>query len=134
FHPAKAASLGDSIRTHDITYSDLIEHTDAVADSHLFPDQTNSPDYTVQLPAKINWADPGGSTNPEFKHSLNRMMWFEEIAWAAAITGDPGDKYAHEIEYELASWSQQNPTMAPPAVWNDGDQHGWFLDTAIRAD
>jgi hypothetical protein len=134
FDPAGTGTIGKFIKTHDIIYSDLTDHTDAVADSHKFPEQTNSPDYTIDLQDKINWITPGGSSNPEFKHSLNRMMWFEELAWAAAITGDPGYKYAHEMEYELASWSQQNPTQAPPSVWNSGDQKGWFLDSAIRAD
>src|SRR5947207_4958295 len=116
FDPADTGTIGSYIKNHDINFSDLTDHSDAVADSHKFPEQTNSPDYTIDLPDKINWITPGGSSNPEFVHSLNRMMWFEELAWSAAITGDPGNKYAHEIEYELASWSQQNPTQAPPSA------------------
>src|SRR5437764_12696570 len=100
FDPSGTSTIGSYIKNHDINYSDLTDHSDAVADSHKFPEQTNSPDYTINLPDKINWIEPGGSSNPEFKHSLNRMMWFEELAWAAAITGDPGNKYAHEVEYE----------------------------------
>src|SRR5262249_23717248 len=84
------------------------------------------------LPSKINWIAPGGSSNPEFLHTMNRMPWWQEMGWVSNITGN--HTYDTEIEYELASWSQQFSTMDTPAAWSKTDRAGWLLDTSLRAE
>ncbi len=132
FNPANTASIGQFINDNNLSDGDILTHANAVTDSHLFPEQGSSSDYTIQEPAKINWVSPGGSTDPEFLHSMNRQSWWIELAWTSIVTGDA--KYANEIEYELASWSQQNPTMDPPASWSKSDKSSWELDTSLRAE
>ena len=122
FDPSDTASIQKFILDNDLSDGSVRTHADAVADSHLFPDQNSSGDYTIQLGANINWIAPGGSTNPEFLHSMNRQSWWIELAWTSIVSGDP--KYANEIEYELASWSQQFPTMDVPASWSKSDKGG----------
>src|SRR5690349_651347 len=42
FDPAKVDQLGQFITNNDISYVDIQEHSDAITDSHLFPDQNSS--------------------------------------------------------------------------------------------
>jgi hypothetical protein len=65
-------SIANFINSNGLDFSDLQAHGDALAE-HLFPDQFSSGVYNIQLPAQINWIAPGGSTNPEFLHSMNRQ-------------------------------------------------------------
>lgn len=132
FDPADVSDIGDFINSKSISVADQVTHANAVTDSHLFPDQGGAGTYTVDLPDVINWIAPGGSTNPEFLHTMNRHEYWLDIAWASASTNDP--KYAAEIEYELASWSQAYPTMAVPSAWSASDQQGWLLDTSLRGE
>src|SRR4051812_9936146 len=132
FDPADVDSIGSYIVTNHVSYTDVKTHADAVVDSHLFPDQSSSADYTVDLASTINWITPGGSANPEFLHSLNRHTWWQELAWTDAIA--PNSKYATELEYELASWSAAYTTMNTPTQWSKSDQSGWLLDTSTRAE
>src|SRR6185295_6162458 len=76
FDPDDAGKIGSFIKNNDISFTDLKTHADAVTDSHLFPEQGSSAAYTIDLPNKINWISPGGSTNPEFLHTLNRHTWW----------------------------------------------------------
>src|SRR5437667_7265576 len=71
FDPAKTDQIGSFIANNDISITDVQANADAVADSHLFPQQNSAADYTVHLPASIDWVSPGGSSNPEFLHSKN---------------------------------------------------------------
>ena len=123
---------GAFIVNNNIDRADVLAHADAITESRLFPEQGNAGDYTVQMPASINWVAPGGSTNPEFIHTMSRMEWQRELSWAAAITGDA--KYAAEMEYQIASWSQQFTRLGPPAAWSASDREGWLLDTSLRAE
>lgn len=132
FDPDDADDLGQFIRDKRVSYTDLLAHAEAVTESRLFPEQSGSRNYTVRLPAKIEWVSPAAGDNPETLHALNRHEWWREMSWVSAITGDA--KYAREVEYELASWSRQFPTMRTPAAWSKGDRAGWLLDTAIRAE
>ena len=63
---------------------------------------------------------------------MNRQSWWIELVQMNAISGDA--KYANELEYELASWSQQFSTMDTPSAWSKSDQAGWLLDTSLRAE
>lgn len=133
FDPANIDELGDFIVDNNISYTDLQSRSNAVIDGHVFPEQSGASAFTVDLLDNINWVSPAGSDNPEFLHALNRHEWWREMVWVSAINN--GDaKYANEIEYELASWSQQFPTMETPAAWSKSDRAGWLLDTGIRAE
>ncbi len=132
FDPADAASYGDFIKNNNINYADIKANADAVADSHLFPDQSAAQTYTVDLPANINWADTSPSSNPEFIHALNRHGFWTELAWSSAIDGNA--KYATELEYELASWSQKFTSVGTPSFFSATDQDGWLLDSSIRVE
>src|SRR6478672_570294 len=61
FKPSDAGKIGSFIANNKVGYSDLKQHSDQVTDSRLFPDQGSSADFTVKLPASINWVKPGGS-------------------------------------------------------------------------
>ncbi len=132
FDPSDVASDASFIKTNNISYSGNKSNADAVSDSHLFPDQTNATSFTVQLPTNINWTDTSPSSNPEFLHALNRQSFWVDLAWSAAIDGN--SKYANELAYELASWSQQYTTLGTPTSWSASDQDGWLLDSSIRAE
>lgn len=132
FDPEEVDDIGSFIKSKGLAYSDVTAHANAVTDSHLFPEQGSSGDYTVSLPGSINWVAPGGSTNPEFIHSMSRMEWWREMVWASGIASD--GKYATEVEYELASWSQQFTTAKVPSAWSASDQQGWLLDSSLRAE
>src|SRR5262245_29179368 len=71
FDPAKVNDIGKFVVDHGLDYSDVQTHSDAIV-NHLFPEQGSSGDFTVQLGADINFITPGGSTNPEFLHEMNR--------------------------------------------------------------
>ena len=124
--------IADFITGNGLNHSELLAHGDAVVD-HKFPDQFSAGAFDVQLPAQINWIAPGGSTNPEFLHSMNRQEWWREVAWISAIRDDD-PKYWAEIEYELASWSLQNPVNVAPDAWTSNDKAAWLLDSSLRAE
>src|SRR5262249_52176031 len=50
FDPADTDTIGQYINDNHVSFTDIKAQADAVSDSHLFPDQTNSVDFTVQLP------------------------------------------------------------------------------------
>ena len=65
--------------------SDEQTHADAII-QHLFPEQGSSGDFTVNCGTNINFVSPGGSTNPEFLHEMNRMEWLAQMPWVNATT------------------------------------------------
>lgn len=132
FDDADTADYVSFLLGTTIGYSATLDRANAVVDFHKFPEQGGSETYTVDLPDSINWITPGGSTNPEFLHTLNRHQFFLELAYAHRITGQA--KYAEELAYEIASWSQQHPTMNVPAAYSTLDKQGWLFDTALRAE
>ncbi|MCS7034732.1 MAG: heparinase II/III family protein [Phycisphaerae bacterium] len=115
-----------------INYQVTVDRASEVKEFHRFPEQGSSTSYEVDLPDVINWVAPGGSSNPEFLHTLNRHPFFQDLAYAYRITGDA--EYAQELAYELASWSQQYVSSDVPGAWSDSDKAGWRLDTALRAE
>ena len=132
FDPADASNDASYINTNNISYSDILSRADSVVDSHLFPDQTNADTYTVDLPNNIDWTDSSYSTNTEFLHALNRQGFWMDLSQSAVLDGN--SKYANELAYELASWSQQYTTADTPTTWSATDQQGWLLDTSIRVE
>ncbi len=131
FDPATTSTIGQFIKNNSISFTQTQQDADAVV-NHLFPAQSSSATFDVQLPANINWVAPGGSTNPNFLHTLNWQTYWEELAWMSAISPDP--KYANELNYELSSWSQQFQTLATPAAWSATDQAGWLLDMSTQGE
>jgi hypothetical protein len=131
FDPANTSAIGSFIKNNNISYTQIQTDADAVV-NHLFPAQSSSTNYDVQLPASINWVKPGGSSNAEFLHTLNWQAYWEELAWTNAINPDP--KYANELNYELSSWSQQFQTLATPTAWSVTDQSGWLLDMSTQGE
>lgn len=132
FDDADTADYVNYLLGTSISSSAILDRANAIVDFHLFPEQGSVETYTIDLPDTINWITPGGSTNPEFLHTLNRHQFFMELAYASRITGQA--KYADELAYEIASWSQQHPTMQVPAAYSTLDQQGWLFDTALRAE
>ena len=131
FDPANAPAVGKFISDNGLDYSDENAHANAII-QHLFPEQGSSGDFTIQLGANINFVAPGGSDNPEFLHEMNRMEWLRELPWVNAIAPNPA--YAAELEYELATWSQQFPTVKTPTAFSKSDQDGWLLDSSLRVE
>lgn len=115
-----------------VNYTDTVGRADDVVEFHKFPEQTNAESYDVDLGTDVNWITPGGSSNPEFLHALNRHGFFQDLAYAYRITGNA--KYAEELAYEVADWSSEYPTSEVPAAYSASDQDGWLLDTSIRAE
>lgn len=116
----------------NLSYSDVTTRANSVVDSHLFPEQSNSETYTVDLPTNVNWQSGAASSNPEFLHALNRHGFWIDLAQAAVISGQA--KYSDELLYELADWSSEYPTIGTPAGWSATDQDGWLLDSSIRVE
>lgn len=115
-----------------INYTTTVGRADDVKDFHKFPEQGSSTSYDIDLPNEINWVTPGGSSNPEFLHTLNRHGPFQDLAYAYRITGDA--EYADEIAYQIASWSQAYVTSDVPSFYSEDDQDGWRLDVALRTE
>ena len=105
---------------------------DPVVDDHQFLDGTGS--RRVDLPNAIDWTDgdPAGTTDPDFPNILNRHNEWLGLARASRITGDA--KYANELRYELASFSQQFYDLSVPADWSSVDKKGWNFTSALRAE
>jgi len=71
-----------------INYTSTIANADAVKEFHKFPEQGSASSYDVDLPDVIDWINPGGSSNPEFLHTLNRHAHFMDLAYAYRVTGE----------------------------------------------
>jgi|GEM_PF-2381931 len=115
-----------------INYTSTVANADAVKEFHKFPEQGSASSYDIDLPNDIDWITPGGSSNPEFLHTLNRHGHFQDLAYAYRVTGDA--EYAEELAYEIADWTTQYPTSNVPQAYSADDQDGWRLDTALRAE
>jgi hypothetical protein len=110
--------------------SRALTHADALL-AHRFPEQVNSDDYAVQLPADIDWdAQPASTDNADFLHALNRQQFWKELGNAYRLTGD--GKYVRELVSELTSWSAQTPALKNPEDWEASSPHWWLLDASDR--
>lgn len=105
---------------------------DKIVEERKFPQDATTGDFTVTLPANINWVAPGISPSPDFIHALNRQQFWLDLAQASLATGNA--KYANELMYQLADWSSEFSTANTPGAWSGTDQSGWLLDTSIRAE
>lgn len=111
FDPNDAASIATYVK-NNLGIGTQDNRADAVTDDRLFPEQSSVQNYNVQLPSNINWNDASRDSNPEYIFALNRQEWWTDLAQSYRYTGD--SKYIEELKYELASWSQQNPTFTLP--------------------
>lgn len=99
-----------------------------LTDSRTLNDGTGS----VTLPANIDWINATSPTNSEFKHTINRHLQWKQLAQAYRYSSDA--KYATELLYELADWSNDLQTASAPSTWSTTDQNSWFFDTAVRVE
>jgi hypothetical protein len=97
--------------------------------AHKFPAQSSSQDYTVQLPATIDWTK-ADATNTEFLHALNRQAYWNDLSQEYQYSGNGAD--VTEMVSELATWSHTYSTMALPSSWNASDQGAWLFDMGLR--
>lgn len=118
-----AGTLGDN---------GAVARADQVVEQRKFPQDASTTDFTVTLPANINWVAPGVSPSPDFIHALNRQQFWLDLAQASLATGNA--KYADELMYQLADWSSEFTSVGTPDAWSATDQSGWLLDTSIRAE
>lgn len=112
FSPDDAGSTATWVKNH-LNVSDQIANANDVTDNRLFPDQSSTTSFNVQLPNAIDWNDASKSSNPEFLPALNRHDWWTDLAQSYRYTNN--DKYIEELKYELASWSYQNQTFTLPS-------------------
>lgn len=98
--------------------------------AHLFPEIVSSSSYAIQLPAgNIDWINqPTTTTNTEFRYTLNRQFFWEDLAMAYRFTGDA--KYITELKTQLDSWTKQYTRLANPDDWiKDTVRPKWDLFT-----
>ena len=100
--------------------------------SHLFPELVNSSTYTVQLPTNIDWLNqPATTTNTEFRYTLNRHFFWNDLAMAYRFTGS--STYINELRSQLDSWSRQYTRLANPDDWiKDTVRPKWDLFTTAE--
>ena len=108
YDPNDAGTIASYIKAHFSTTTQKT-HADAVTDGRLFPQESSSTKYTVQLPANIDWNSTAYSHDSEFLPTLQRQAWWADLAQTYRYTGDA--KYMKELQYELASWSQQTQSF-----------------------
>src|SRR4051794_22827839 len=98
--------------------------------NHMFPELVGSTTYGVQLPAgTVDWLNqPASSTNTEFRYTLNRQFFWNDLAMAYRFTGDA--KYITELKTQLDSWSRQYTRLSNPDSWISTDvRPKWDLFT-----
>jgi hypothetical protein len=98
--------------------------------AHRFPEIVSSSTYAVQLPAgKIDWINqPASTNNTEFRYTLNRQFFWQDLAMAYRFTGDA--KYITELKTQLDSWSKQYTRLSNPDDWiKDTVRPKWDLFT-----
>lgn len=135
FDPADAAGILNFINAD----SGLVNQKNAKiakADNivaHMFPELVGSTTYAVQLPAgTVDWLNqPASSTNTEFRYTLNRHFFWNDLAMAYRFTNDP--KYITELKTQLDSWSRQYTRLANPDDWiEDSVRPKWDLFTTAE--
>ncbi|HMO26738.1 MAG TPA: alginate lyase family protein, partial [Tepidisphaeraceae bacterium] len=130
FAPANAGSIASYI-AGTLGDSGASVRSDKIVDDRLFPQDTSTADFTVSLPANINWQNPGVSPSPDFIHALHRFQYWNDLALTYLDTGN--SKYVQEMMYQLADWhSEMQVITSPPAATSD--TAGWQLDTSIRTE
>jgi hypothetical protein len=97
---------------------------------HLFPQQVDSAEYTVQLGTTIDWDAAPDGQGSNFLHALNRHNYWPQLAVAYRMTGDR--RYARELCAQLETWYAQNPALKNPDAWPDTSPRWWLLDAADR--
>jgi hypothetical protein len=98
--------------------------------NHMFPELVSSSTYGVQLPAgTIDWINqPASTTNTEFRYTLNRHFFWNDLAMAYRFTGD--SRYITELKTQLDSWSRQYTRLTNPDDWiKDTVRPKWDLFT-----
>lgn len=98
--------------------------------AHKFPELVNSSTYAIQLPAgTIDWINqPAATTNTEFRYTLNRHFFWNDLAMAYRFTGTAS--YMTEFQTQLDSWSRQYTRLSNPDAWiQDAVRPKWDLFT-----
>jgi hypothetical protein len=129
YKPSEAASLASYVEEVS-SPAHQIKNAADVTDRRLLPEQGSVSRYTIKMPADINWSDGSKSSNPEFLPSLNRMDWWPDLAQSHLYTGE--SKYLSELRYELADWSQENPTFRLPE--RSSQNTSYAFGVAIRVE
>jgi hypothetical protein len=93
--------------------------------AHQFPELVSSTSYDVQLPAgTVDWINQPAATvttNTEFRYTLNRHFYWNDLAMAYRFSNDT--RYITELRAQLDSWSRQYTPLANPDDW---------IQTAVR--
>jgi len=98
--------------------------------AHDFPELVSSSTYAVPLPdGTIDWINqPSSSTNTEFRYTLNRQFFWNDLAMAYRFTNNAA--YITELRTQLDSWSRQYTRLASPDDWiKDTVRPKWDLFT-----
>jgi hypothetical protein len=136
FRTDEVQDLISFAKVHPATQAQInakMSRADAIL-AHRFPEQVNSADYTVQLPAgEIDWdQQPATTTNPNFLHSLNRHTYWTDLAIAYRSNGDR--RYIRELISQLVSWSKQSKPPTDANKWPTAGPMWNLLNAADRAD
>jgi hypothetical protein len=131
FAPSAAAGIAQYI-AGTLGDGDASARADKIVEERKFPADTSTDQFTVTLPADVNWVSPGTSPTPDFIHALNRQQFWLDLHQAYLASGDT--KYVGEIMYQLADWSSEFASLATPSAWSAADRSGWLLDTSVRAE
>ncbi len=85
--------------------------------NHLFPELVSSSPYAIQLPTgTVDWLNqPASTTNTEFRYTLNRQFFWNDLAMAYRFTGNAS--YITELKTQLDSWSRQYTRLSNPDDW-----------------
>ncbi|HEY7116738.1 MAG TPA: alginate lyase family protein [Tepidisphaeraceae bacterium] len=119
FDPADAGSIVSFINSD----SGLVNQKNAkIGDAddilaHRFPELVGSSSYDIQLPAgTIDWINqPAATSDTEFRYTLNRHFYWEDLAMAYRFTGNTS--YITELKTQLDSWSRQYTRLSNPDDW-----------------
>ncbi len=111
--------------------ADALLRADRVMDN-LYPEQDSSANYTVALPADVDWDNTRYSSNPETVHALNRHSHWQNLAMAHRLTGE--DDYADKLVAQLGDWSAESPTPARAGEGRGAGPQWDRLNAAVRAE
>lgn len=126
FDDSETASRAAYAVAH-VNTTGTIDSSDDVVDNDLY-----NVGGEVIITGNVNFMSPPANNVPEFIHNLNRLSFMQDLAESYRYTGL--SKYADELRYTLADWSDEFRTMDTPSAWSSTDQSGWRLDTAIRSE
>ncbi len=132
FDAGDVDSYAAFVAANNVDHSGYVANADILYDHRFFPLTGSTSSYDVRLEGDFSWLNPHYQPSYDFAVTLNSHTHWTTLAQTYRLTGE--SKYAEELAWQMADWSDEVRTLETPASWTPYQQSGWAFSNASRTD